>query len=138
MIDLDDLLADPRIRVRRLGDPPAEGRCVVYWMQRAQRALDNPALNVAIEAGGRLRLPVVVHFGLHPRFPAANARHYAFLASGLMGVAYWMAHGFQAPLPIQNHGEPAVLLCFIFLYCAAYGAGPWSVDGWFARRKKLA
>ena len=53
----------------------------------------------------------------------------AFLASGLMGFAYWMAHGFQAPLPIQNHGELAAIYCFVFLYISARGGGKWSFDG---------
>ena len=51
----------------------------------------------------------------------------AFLASGTMAVAYFMAHQPQGTWPIQNHGEPAVLYCFAFLYIAARGAGPWSV-----------
>jgi putative oxidoreductase len=53
----------------------------------------------------------------------------AFLASGLMGFAYWMAHGFNAPLPIQNHGELAAIYCFVFLYISARGGGKWSFDG---------
>lgn len=53
----------------------------------------------------------------------------AFLCSGLMAAAYWMGHGFQALLPVQNNGDPAVLYCFVFLYLAAAGAGIWSVDG---------
>jgi putative oxidoreductase len=52
----------------------------------------------------------------------------AFLCSGLMAAAYWMAHGLGALLPIVNQGEPAALYCFVFLYIAARGAGPWSVD----------
>jgi len=53
----------------------------------------------------------------------------AFIASGEMAVAYFMAHfKSQAPLPIQNGGELAVLYCFIFLYIAAKGSGVWSVD----------
>jgi putative oxidoreductase len=53
----------------------------------------------------------------------------AFLCSGLMAGAYWMAHGTNALLPIQNGGEPAALYCFAFLFIAARGAGIWSVDG---------
>ena len=53
----------------------------------------------------------------------------AFLCSGLMAFAYWMAHGFQALLPIQNHGEMAVLYCFVFLFIATKGPGIWSVEG---------
>jgi putative oxidoreductase len=53
----------------------------------------------------------------------------AFVASGLMASAYWMAHGLKAPLPIQNQGELAALYCFVFLLISAQGAGIWSVDG---------
>lgn len=56
----------------------------------------------------------------------------AFLCSGLMAFAYWMAHGLRAPLPIMNQGELAVAYCFVFLYIAARGSGIWSVDA--ARR----
>ena len=52
----------------------------------------------------------------------------AFLCSGLMAAAYWMAHGFRALFPIQNGGELAALYCFVFLFIAAYGSGIWSVD----------
>ncbi len=52
----------------------------------------------------------------------------AFLASGTMAAAYFMAHQPQGALPIQNQGELAVLYCFAFLYIAARGSGPWSVD----------
>lgn len=52
----------------------------------------------------------------------------AFLCSGLMASAYWMVHGMQAPLPIQNMGELAALYCFVFLYISAHGSGVWSVD----------
>ncbi|MGB8931875.1 MAG: DoxX family protein [Anaeromyxobacteraceae bacterium] len=52
----------------------------------------------------------------------------AFLASGLMASAYWMAHGTKALLPIQNGGEEAALYCFVFLFIATQGAGIWSVD----------
>ncbi len=51
----------------------------------------------------------------------------AFVCSGLMAAAYWMAHGTQALLPIMNHGELAVLYCFTFLFIAAQGSGIWSV-----------
>ena len=53
----------------------------------------------------------------------------AFVSSGLMAAAYWMAHGTRHLLPILNGGEPAALYCFVFLFIAARGAGIWSVDG---------
>ena len=55
-------------------------------------------------------------------------RPVAFILSGEMAVAYFQFHQPHGFWPAQNHGEPAVLLCFIFLAFAAHGAGPWSVD----------
>ncbi|MFZ1919570.1 MAG: deoxyribodipyrimidine photo-lyase [Terriglobales bacterium] len=78
---------DPRITVRKPGTPNPEGECVVYWMQRAQRALDNPALDVAVELGNELGKPVVAFLAPVPSYPHANLRHYRFLASGIPDVA---------------------------------------------------
>ena len=52
----------------------------------------------------------------------------AFILSGEMAVAYFQFHQPKGFWPLQNHGEPAVLFCFIFLFFAAYGAGKWSLD----------
>jgi putative oxidoreductase len=52
----------------------------------------------------------------------------AFVLSGLMAFAYWMAHGPHALLPFVNKGEPAVMYCFVFLFISARGSGIWSVD----------
>jgi len=61
----------------------------------------------------------------------------AFIASGQMAVAYFMAHASRDPFPILNQGEPAMLFCFLFLYIAAQGAGIWSVDGPRSRTANL-
>ena len=53
----------------------------------------------------------------------------AFLASGLMAAAYFMGHASGGFFPIVNHGELAVVYCFLFLYLSAAGPGAWSVDG---------
>jgi deoxyribodipyrimidine photo-lyase len=84
---LHSLTSDLRVRVRRDGSVPAVPRCVVYWMQRAQRARDNPALDTAVLAANALDLPLVVHFGLHPGYPRSNLRHYAFLLDGVLETA---------------------------------------------------
>lgn len=55
-------------------------------------------------------------------------RPVAFVLSGEMAVAYWMAHATQSFYPVQNQGEAAILFCFAFLYIAATGPGPWSLD----------
>lgn len=77
------LSEDPRVTVLRAGTPDSGGRCVVYWMQRAQRAHDNPALNVAIAAADALAQPVLVFFRLTATVTRANARHYQFMLEGL-------------------------------------------------------
>ncbi|MGN6303989.1 MAG: DoxX family protein [Mesorhizobium sp.] len=59
-------------------------------------------------------------------------RPVAFILSGMMAVAYFMAHAQQDFFPIKNGGESAILFCFVFLYLVAAGAGSWSVDA--ARR----
>ncbi|MGD9981754.1 MAG: DoxX family protein [Hyphomonadaceae bacterium] len=52
----------------------------------------------------------------------------AFVLSGQMAIAYFMAHAPQGFYPLLNGGESAVLFCFVFLYLAAAGGGPWSLD----------
>src|SRR3546814_143583 len=55
-------------------------------------------------------------------------RPVAFILAGEMAFAYFLAHAPQGFFPLLNQGELAVLYCFVFLYFAAAGAGPWSVD----------
>ena len=81
------LARDKRVAVRRGGAPDPEGKCVVYWMQRAQRGLDNHALDKAVALGNALGLPVVAYFAGIKNFPHANLRHYAFLNQGLPDIA---------------------------------------------------
>jgi len=61
----------------------------------------------------------------------------AFIASGLMAFAYFIAHGNgkQGFLPIMNKGELAVLYCFLFLYISVHGSGIWSLDALIRRGK---
>ncbi|MCA0176969.1 MAG: DoxX family protein [Proteobacteria bacterium] len=57
-------------------------------------------------------------------------RPVAFVLSGMMAVAYFMAHASAGTvlLPLLNGGEPAVLFCFVFLYLATAGGGAWALD----------
>ena len=55
-------------------------------------------------------------------------RPVAFLVSGEMAFAYWIAHAPRSPFPVLNGGDAAILYCFVFLYLAAAGGGAWSVD----------
>jgi len=58
----------------------------------------------------------------------------AFLCSGFMAFAYFMAHASKGFWPILNHGELAVAYCFVFLYIATRGSGPGSIDALMAKR----
>ena len=87
MDELSKLSNDARVTVRRPGLPDPNGTCVVYWMQRAQRGIDNPALDVAIGAANALHKPVVVFFAPVPFYPNANFRHYRFLNDGISDTA---------------------------------------------------
>ncbi|HYA19906.1 MAG TPA: DoxX family protein [Burkholderiales bacterium] len=61
-------------------------------------------------------------------------RPVAFILSGEMAFAYFMAHAPHGIDPVLNHGELAVLYCFIFLYLSASGSGVWSIDQVLHRR----
>ncbi|MBV8050986.1 MAG: deoxyribodipyrimidine photo-lyase [Acidobacteriaceae bacterium] len=82
---------NPRITVRKAGPPDPDGHCVVYWMQRAQRAFDNSALDVAVEVGNELGKPVVVFFAPVPFYPRANLRAFQFLMDGIPDIAEALA-----------------------------------------------
>jgi putative oxidoreductase len=60
----------------------------------------------------------------------------AFVASGQMAFAYFLAHAPRGGWPIQNDGELAALFCFVFLFIAARGSGIWSVDAALVRRRR--
>jgi putative oxidoreductase len=77
-----------------------------------------PWIAGVIELGGGILIAIGLIAGLA-----------AFIASGEMAAAYFMAHAPQGTWPIQNQGELSVLYCFAFLYIAARGAGALSVDG---------
>ncbi len=76
---------------------------------------------------------VMIAIGLYTRSAA-------FLASGMMAFAYFMSHAPRGFFPQANGGELAILYCFLFLYFALAGGGPWTADAWRARagRKAMA
>jgi len=85
-VALQSLSEDARVIVRRGGAPKRAGKCVLYWMQRAQRGRDNHAVDIAVHAANALGLPLVVYFAAIHNFPSANLRHYAFLNQGLPDI----------------------------------------------------
>ena len=105
---LQELAQNPRVTVRRPGPPDPDGTCVVYWMQRSQRGLDNPALDLAVEAANALGKPAVVFFAPVPYYPHANLRHYRFLVEGIPDLAQDIrARG--AGFVLRRHPEHSLL-----------------------------
>ncbi|RWQ42880.1 DoxX family protein [Mesorhizobium sp.] len=80
-------------------------------------------LNPLLSAAGVLEVVggLLLVFGLF-------ARPVAFLLSGSMAFAYFIAHSSNGFFPVLNHGETAMLYCFLFLYISAAGPGVWSLD----------
>jgi len=119
-VTVDQLSAFPRVTVRRPGPIDPDGHAVVYWMQRAQRAWDNPALDTAIELGNVIGKPVVVFFGLNPFVGGGNLRHYRFLAEGLSDIEAGLnsrraafvlrAHPDHRLEPFLDEVRPAILV----------------------------
>ncbi|GEL42386.1 deoxyribodipyrimidine photo-lyase [Methylorubrum extorquens] len=111
-------------RIRVLNDvKPREGAgYVLYLMQQAMRVPFNPALELAIEEANRLKLPLLVCFGLLDGangFPEANARHYAFLLQGLAdaaaalekrGIAFLLRRATPAEIAIDLSADAALLV----------------------------
>ncbi|GCE27255.1 deoxyribodipyrimidine photo-lyase [Dictyobacter alpinus] len=93
-----------RIQVWRPGTCAEDARCVIYWMQRAQRGRENHALNTAIILGNALNLPVVTAFVVTD-YPQANLRHYTFMLEGLAVTAQHVKER-GTPLAMRQ-GEPA-------------------------------
>ena len=83
---------------------------------------DAPPFIIYVAGGIELLGGILVMIGFQTRWAA-------FLCSGLMAAAYWMAHGLNDFFPLNNGGELAALYCFVFLFIAAKGSGIWSVDG---------
>lgn len=65
----------------------------------------------------------------------AFTRPVAFVLSGEMAFAYWIAHAPKSPFPVLNGGDAAILFCFVFLYLVFAGGGSWSVDAWRKARQ---
>jgi putative oxidoreductase len=92
-------------------------------------------------AGGGELPPLILFAGILELFGGLLimvglfTRWTAFVLSGMMAVAYFMAHGLNAFLPIVNKGELAVLYCFVFLYLFFAGGGEWSLDNLLKKKE---
>jgi putative oxidoreductase len=59
----------------------------------------------------------------------------AFIMSGEMAIGYFLGHAPRSVFPLLNGGDSPILYCFVFLYLVFAGAGPWSVDALFRKRR---
>ena len=99
----------------------------LFLWHGSQKLFDYPAPS---SGGGRLMIVagILEFFGGLAILIGLFTRQVAFILSGLMAVAYFMAHASGGFLPFVNKGELAVIYCFVFLYLAVAGGGEWSVD----------
>ena len=103
---------------------------LIFMLHGGQKLLGFPPgkmANVPFDNLGAYAGPIELVAGLLVAI-GLFTRPAAFIASGTMAVAYWYAHAPQNLYPVNNAGDAAILYCFVFLYLAAAGPGPWSVD----------
>jgi putative oxidoreductase len=94
-----------------------------------QKLLGFPGTRVPVALMSLLGVASLLEtFGGALVFLGLFVRPVAFLLAGEMAAAYFMGHAPNGFWPLVNRGEPAVLFCFVFLYLAAAGPGPWSLD----------
>ena len=108
---------------------------VIFFAHGTQKILGFPASEMNPAAfslpwiAGMLEL-----FGGALLIVGFQTRPVAFVLSGLMAAAYWMAHAPRSPFPALNGGDAAILYCFVFLYFIFSGPGSWSVDALLKRK----
>ena len=102
---------------------------LLFAMHGSQKLLGFPGDKPPVEIASLMGLAGIIELvgGLLIAFGFLT-RIAAFIASGTMAAAYFMTHAPQGAIPLLNQGELAVVYCFVFLYIAAQGSGPWSVD----------
>ena len=93
-----------RVQTLNEAEVAADGAYVLYWMQQAQRAELNHALEYAVHRANELERPLLVAFGLMDDYPEANRRHYHFMLQGLADVAAALAER-QIPFVVRR-GHP--------------------------------
>lgn len=102
---------------------------LIFLLHGTQKHLNFPPTERVVETfslGGIAGLiEIVTGLALLVGFQTRAA---AFLASGTMAFAYWLAHAPQNLFPTNNGGDAAILYCFVFLYLVFAGGGPWGVD----------
>ncbi len=103
----------------------AHGTMKYFAFPAAMTGMPDPLPTIIMVAGAiELVAGTLIALGLFTRSAA-------FIASGTMAAAYFMAHAPQSFWPVLNQGDAAILYCFIFFYLVFAGPGPWSLDALF-------
>ena len=94
-----------------------------------QKFFNFPPTDMEMNLGGLMLVAAILEtFGGLLMLVGFLTRPVAFVLSGFMAAAYWMAHAPQSFYPVNNMGDAAILYCFVFLFFVFAGAGAWSVD----------
>jgi len=102
------------------GNEICKNRFVLYWMQQSQRAEYNHALEFAVGQANKLKLPLLVIFGLTPNYPEANIRHYTFMLEGLAetqksleerGIRMAICKGYPPDVVLEYGKSAAMIVC---------------------------
>jgi putative oxidoreductase len=109
---------------------------LLFMQHGTQKLFGFPGDNPPVDIGSFMSLAGAIEvFGGILLALGLFTRAVAFILSGMMAVAYFMAHWPQGFFPVLNGGELAALYCFVFLFLAAAGPGAFSLDG--VRRPRL-
>lgn len=102
---------------------------LIFMAHGTQKLLGFPASERAVEAFSLPWIAGVIELVCGAALVVGlQTRAAAFVASGTMAFACWIAHAPQSFYPVNNGGDAAILYCFVFLYLVFAGPGPWSLD----------
>jgi putative oxidoreductase len=108
---------------------------LVFWQHGVQKILQFPVARPGPEVMSLSWFAGMIELVLAPLLIVGLfTRPVAFILAGEMAFAYWIGHGSRGFFPSVNGGNLAIMYCFVFLYLAFAGGGPWSVDN--AMRRK--
>jgi putative oxidoreductase len=108
---------------------------LVFWQHGVQKILRFPVERAGPEVMSLTWFAGMIELILAPLLIVGLfTRPVALILAGEMAFAYWLGHGSRGFFPSVNGGNLAIMYCFVFLYLAFAGAGPWSVDAATRRR----
>lgn len=109
---------------------------LVFWQHGVQKLLQFPVARPGPELWSLTWFAGLMELVLAPLLILGLfTRQVAFLLAGQMAFAYWIGHAPRGFYPSVNGGNLSIMYCFVFLYLAFAGGGPWSLDAMLERRR---